>query len=202
MRLNPTLPAEAIADAFRKITRLEGATLEARNRVFHRLLADGVTVEDRTDGSIRGAQVRLLDFEIQTTTSGSQSTSSRSSSRTNTIAGRMFVIFVNGLPLAIIELKNAADEEPRTIWNAFQQLQTYQAEIPSLLCPLQRGTIISDGVQAKIGSLAAGWEWFKPGARSPARMLAETHHPELQVIIQGCVRQATISRSGSLLRRI
>ena len=62
-KLNPTLPVEAIEDAFRKITRLEGATLDGRNRAFHRLLVDGVTVEYRTDGSIRGAQARLLDFD-------------------------------------------------------------------------------------------------------------------------------------------
>src|SRR5437879_1043798 len=62
LRLNPTLPAEAIDDAFRKIIRLEGATLDARNRTFHRLLVDGVTVEYRTDGAIRGAQARLIDF--------------------------------------------------------------------------------------------------------------------------------------------
>jgi type I restriction enzyme R subunit len=62
-RLNPTLPADAVDDAFRKITRLEGATLDARNRGFHRLLVDGVTVEYRADGSIRGGQARLLDFD-------------------------------------------------------------------------------------------------------------------------------------------
>ena len=63
VRLNPTLPAEAIDDACRKITRLEGATLDARNKTFYRLLVDGVTVEYRLDGSIRGAQARLIDFD-------------------------------------------------------------------------------------------------------------------------------------------
>ena len=62
-RLNPTLPSEAIDDAFRKVSRLEGATLDTRNRVFHQLPVDGVTVEYRADGSIRGAQARLLDFD-------------------------------------------------------------------------------------------------------------------------------------------
>jgi len=63
-RLNPALPAEAIDDAFRKLIRSEGPTLEARNRAVHRLLVDGVTVEYRTpDGSIRGAQARVLDFD-------------------------------------------------------------------------------------------------------------------------------------------
>jgi type I restriction enzyme R subunit len=181
-RLNPALPAEAIEDAFRKITRLEGATLGARNRVFHRLLVDGVTVEYRTDGSIRGAQARLLDFE--------------NPDNNEWLAVNQFtvvenkhnrrpdiVIFVNGLPLGVIELKNAADEDA-TIWNAFQQLQTYQAEIPSLLT-YNEALLISDGVQARIGSLAAGWEWFKPWRTITGETLADTHLPELQVIIQG-----------------
>ena len=182
VRLNPTLPAEAIDDAFRKITRLEGATLDARNRGFHRLLVDGVTVEYRADGAIRGAQARLLDFD--------------NPDNNEWLAVNQFtvvenkhnrrpdvVIFVNGLPLAIIELKNAADEDA-TIWNGFQQLQTYQAEIPSLLA-YNEALVISDGVQAKIGSLAAGWEWFKPWRTVTGESLADAHLPELQVIIQG-----------------
>jgi type I restriction enzyme R subunit len=93
------------------------------------------------------------------------------------------VIFVNGLPLGVIELKNAADKDA-TIWNAFQQLQTYQAEIQSLLA-YNEALIISDGVQAKIGSLAAGWEWFKPWRTITGESLADTHLPELQVTLQG-----------------
>jgi len=181
-RLNPALPAEAIEDAFRKITRLDGATLDARNRVFHRLLVDGVTVEYRTDGSIRGAQARLVEFD--------------NPDNNEWLAVNQFtvvenkhhrrpdvVIFVNGLPLGVIELKNAADEDA-TVWNAFQQLQTYQAEIPSLLA-YNEALLISDGVQARIGSLAAGWEWFKPWRTITGETLADTHLPELQVMIQG-----------------
>ncbi|HXK28070.1 MAG TPA: type I restriction endonuclease, partial [Candidatus Binatia bacterium] len=159
VRLNPTLPAEALDDAFRKITRLEGATLDARNRLFHRLLVDGVTVEYRTDGSIRGAQARLLDFDnpdnIEWLAVNQFTVVENKHNRRPDV-----VIFVNGLPLGVVELKNAADEDA-TIWDAFQQLQTYQAEIPSLIA-YNEALLISDGVQARIGSLAAGWEWFKP----------------------------------------
>ena len=182
VRLNPTLPADAIDDAFRKITRLEGATLDARNRTFHRLLVDGVTVEYRANGAIRGAQASLVDFKDQ--------------HNNDWLAVNQFtvvenkrnrrpdvVVFVNGLPLAVIELKNAADEDA-TIWNGFQQLQTYQAEIPSLLA-YNEALVISDGVQAKIGSLAAGWEWFKPWRTVTGESLADAYLPELQVIIQG-----------------
>jgi type I restriction enzyme, R subunit len=181
-KLNPNLPAEAIEDAFRKVTRPEGATLEARNHGLHRLLVDGVTVEYRTDGSIRGAQARLLDFvdpEHNDWLAVNQFTvvENKHNRRPDVI------VFVNGLPLAVIELKNAADEDA-TIWNGFQQLKTYQAEIPSLLA-YNEALVISDGVQAKIGSLAAGWEWFKPWRTITGEALADTHHPELQVIIQG-----------------
>ena len=181
-RINPALPTEAIDDAFRKITRLEGATLDARNRVFHRLIVDGVTVEYRLDGSIRGAQARLLDF-------GDPDNNEWLAVNQFTVVENKHnrrpdvVIFVNGLPLGVIELKNAADEDA-TIWNAFQQLQTYQAEIPSLLA-YNEALVISDGVQAKIGSLAAGWEWFKPWRTITGESLADTHLPELQVTLQG-----------------
>ena len=181
-KLNPTLPVEAIEDAFRKITWLEGSTLDGRNRAFHQLLVDGVTVEYRTDGSIRGAQAQLLDFD--------------NPDNNEWLAVNQFtvvenkhnrrpdvVIFVNGLPLGVIELKNAANEDA-TVWNAFQQLQTYQAEIPSLLA-YNEALLISDGVQARIGSLGAGWEWFKPWRTITGETLADTHLPELQVIIQG-----------------
>src|SRR2546427_6642309 len=148
-RINPALPAAAIDDAFRKITRLEGATLDARNRVFHRLLVDGVTVEYRTDGSIRGAQARLLDFDDPDNNEWlavNQFTvvENKHNRRPDV------VIFVNGLPLGAVELKNAADEDA-TIWDAYQQLQTYQAEIQSLFT-YNETLLISDGVQARVGS--------------------------------------------------
>ena len=130
-RLNPTLPAEALEDAFRKLTRPEGADLLQRNRALHRLLVDGVTVEYRTaDGGIRGVPVRVLDFDDPDNNdwlavNQFAVVENRHSRRPD------LVLFVNGLPLAVIELKNAADADA-TIWTAWQQLQTYQAEIPSL----------------------------------------------------------------------
>jgi len=127
-RLNPTIPAEALDDAFRKLTRPEGPTLEARNQQVHRWLIDGVTVEYRhKDGHIAGAQVRLLDFDKP--------------DNNDWLAVNQFtvienkhnrrpdvVLFINGLPLVLLELKNAADENA-TIWNAWQQFQTYKAEL-------------------------------------------------------------------------
>jgi type I site-specific restriction-modification system R (restriction) subunit len=93
------------------------------------------------------------------------------------------VIFINGLPLGVIELKNAADEGA-TIWDAYQQLQTYQAEIHSLFA-YNETLLISDGVQARVGSLGAGREWFKPWRTITGETIAENYLPELQVMIQG-----------------
>ncbi len=121
VRLNPDLPPDALDDAFRKLTRPQGATLDARNRVFHRMAGDGVTVEYRDPGgAVRGAQARVIDFDDP--------------AGNNWLAVNQFtvvencrerrpdvVLFVNGLPLAVIELKNPVNEEA-TIWTAWRQL--------------------------------------------------------------------------------
>jgi type I restriction enzyme R subunit len=181
--LNPALPPEAVEDAFRKITRPEGPTLEARNRAVHRLLVDGVTVEyRRPDGSIGGAQARALDFDDVDNNDwlavNQFTVSENKHTRRPDVA-----LFVNGLPLALIELKNAADENA-TIWTAFQQFQTYKAELPTLFA-FNALLVISDGVEARIGTLTAGREWFKPWRTISGETLADSHLPELQVMIDG-----------------
>jgi type I restriction enzyme R subunit len=182
-RLNPALPAEALEDAYRKLTRPEGPMLEARNRAVHRLLIDGVTVEYRAkDGSIRGAQAKVIDFNDP--------------GNNDFLAVNQFtvienkhnrrpdiVLFVNGLPLALIELKNAADETA-TIWTAFQQFQTYKAELPALFS-YNGLLVVSDGLDSRIGTFTAGREWFKPWRTIEGETLADTHMPDLQVMIQG-----------------
>ena len=97
------------------------------------------------------------------------------------------VLFVNGLPLAVIELKNSADENA-TVWSAFQQLQTYQAQIPALFAT-NAVLVASDGVQARIGSLGAGKEWFKPWRTITGREDAPAQQPELQVVLEGVFEQ-------------
>jgi type I restriction enzyme R subunit len=130
-RLNPDLPAEALQDAFRKLVNAPGASLEQRNRALHRMLVDGVTVEyRRPDGAIAGAQARVLDFDTP------ENNDWLAVNQFTVVENRRtrrpdVVLFVNGLPIAVIELKNPADEQA-TIWTAYQQLQTYKQEIPSL----------------------------------------------------------------------
>jgi len=182
-RLNPMLPPEAIEDAFRKVIRPEGPLLDARNRAIHRWLVDGVTVEyRRADGSIAGAQARVLDFDdpddndwlaVNQFTVAENKRNRRPD----------IVLFVNGLPLVVIELKNAADENA-TIWTAFHQLQTYQQEIPSLFT-YNAALVVSDGMEARIGTVGAGREWFKPWRTIEGGSLADPKTPKLQVLIEG-----------------
>ena len=181
--LNPGLPSDALDDAFRRLTRPEGSTLEAHNRAFHRMLVNGVTVEYRDgEGRIRGAQVRAIDFDNPTANdwlAGNQFTvtENRNTRRPDV------VLFLNGLPLGIIELKNPTDEDA-TIWTAWQQLQTYQAELPSLFS-MNEMLMVSDGAQARIGALTAGREWFKPWRTITGEGLADPHMTELQVMLEG-----------------
>jgi len=182
-RLNLKLPSEALEDAFCKLTRPEGSELGACNRALHRLLVDGVSVEYRdAEGTIRGAQARIIDYDDPKTNDWlavNQFTvvENKHNRRPD------IVLFINGLPLAVLELKNAANEDA-TIWSAFQQLQTYLAEIPSLFAT-NALLVISDGVEARAGSLTAGREWFKPWRTIAGETLADPHMPELQVVTEG-----------------
>ena len=166
-RLNPSLPADALDDALRKLTLPVGATLEARNRTFHRMLVDGVTVEYRADdGSIRGKQAQVINFgDVGANDWLAVNQFTVSENRHNRRPD--IVLFVNGLPLGVIELKNPADEDA-TIWTAWQQFQTYKAELPTLFA-FNELLMVSDGTQARVGTLTAGREWFKPWAPSPAK---------------------------------
>ena len=182
-RLNPQIPPEAQEEALRKVVRLDTASFIGNNRAFHKMLRDGVEVEySRLDGSIAGDRVRLVDFGRPAANDWFAVNQfavieSQHNRRPDV------VIFVNGLPLAIIELKNAADAEA-TIWSAYSQLQTYKSEIPSLLqyCEL---LIVSDGVQARIGSLTANQEWFKVWRTIDGEKDAPRSALELEVLIRG-----------------
>ena len=182
-RLNPDLPNEALDDAYRKLTRPEGATVEGRNRAFHRMVVDGVPVEHRTgDGHIRGAQVRVVDFDDPARNDW------LAANQVTVVENKHerrpdIVLFVNGLPLGLIELKNPAAEDA-TVWTAWQQLQTYKAELPTLFA-MNAALIVSDGLEARIGTLTAGREWFKPWRTISGETLAPETMPQLQVMLEG-----------------
>ncbi len=182
-RLNPNLPNDALEDALRRLTRLAGATLDVRNRTLHRMFVDGVTVEYvADDGAVRGAQIRVVDFDAP------QANDWLAVNQFTVVENKHerrpdIVLFVNGLPLGVIELKNPTDENA-TIRSAFQQLQTYKAEIPSLFA-FNAALIVSDGLEARIGTLTAPWEWFKPWRTITGETLADPKLPQLRVLVEG-----------------
>ena len=181
--LNPQLPAPALEDAFRKLIRPEGSTLEARNRAFHRMLVNGVEVEYRdAGGRVRGDQVAVIDFDNPANNdwlavNQFTVTEDKKTRRPDV------VLFVNGLPLGVIELKNPADEDA-TIWTAWQQLQTYKADLPTLFS-MNEMLVVSDGTLARIGTLTAGKEWFKPWRTITGEKLEGEGITELEVMLMG-----------------
>ena len=181
--LNPALPTDALDDAYRKLTRPDGATLEAHNRAFHRMLVNGVEIEYRdSEGRVRGDQVRVIDFDNPANNDWMAVNQFTVTEDGNTRRPDV-VLFVNGLPLGVIELKNPADEDA-TIWTAWQQLQTYKADLPALFS-MNEALVVSDGTEARIGTLTAGREWFKPWRTVTGETLADPHMTELEVMLEG-----------------
>ena len=195
VRLNSDLPTGALDDAFRRLTRLEGTSLESRNRAFHRLVVDGVNVEYRDSGGVvRGAQVKVIDFDDSSNNDWLAVNQFTVTENKNTRRPDV-VLFVNGLPLGIIELKNPVDEDA-TIWTAWQQLQTYKGELPTLFA-MNAALMVSDGMEARVGTLTAGREWFKPWRTISGEDLADPNMPELQVMLEGV---CDVGRFLSLVR--
>jgi type I restriction enzyme, R subunit len=182
-RLNPGIPEDAREEALRKVLRIGTASLVPSNRAFHRMLRDGVPVEyPRGDGSIAGDHVRLIDVDSL------EANEWLAVNQFTVVEGQYtrrpdIVIFVNGLPLGLIELKNAADEEA-TIWTAYSQVQTYKSEIPALL-QYNAAIVVSDGLEARIGSLTANQEWFKVWRTIDGERDAPPGCLELEILIKG-----------------
>ena len=181
--LNPDLPPDALEDAHRRLTLPEGSTLETRNRSFHWMLVNGVEVEYREpDGRVRGAQVRVVDFDNPANNDWLAVNQFTVTENKNTRRADV-VLFLNGLPLGVIELKNPADADA-TIWTAWRQLQTYKAELPALFS-MNETLMVSDGTEARIGTLTSGREWFKPWRTITGETLADLHLTQLQVMLEG-----------------
>lgn len=182
-RLNSSIPDTAREDALRKVLRVGTPSLTQTNRAFHAMLRDGVEVEyRRADGSIAGDRVRLIDFD------NPDQNDWLAVNQFTIIEGQNnrrpdIIIFVNGLPLAVIELKNATDEDT-TIWTAFQQIQTYKSQISNLFY-YNELLVLSDGLQARIGSLTANQEWFKVWKTVDGESIGRRSVLELDVLIHG-----------------
>ena len=159
-RLNPGVPPEAREEAVRRLLRADGPSLVENNRRFHQWLVDGVDVEiRRPDGSIAGVPLRLVDFEDPEQNDW-LAVNQLTVVENKNVRRPDVVLFVNGLPLAVIELKDPTDAEA-TIWTALKQLETYKNEIPSLFV-FNEALVISDGSEARIGTLTTDKERFMP----------------------------------------
>lgn len=157
VRLNPHVPAGARDDALRKVLNPNVPGLVNTNRQLNRWLVDGVPVEFQKDGETRGDRVRLLDF-CQVASNDWLAVNQFSVQGPKLTRRPDVVLFVNGLPLVVVELKNPGDEDA-DIWAAWNQLQTYQEDIPDLF-HANALQVISDGIQARMGSLTADRERF------------------------------------------
>ena len=181
--LNPTLRPETRAAVLAKVLQVERPSLVEENRRLHRYLIEGVPVEiKRPDGSISGEQARLIDFDD--IDANDWLAVNQFTVIENKVNRRPdVIIFVNGLPLGILELKNPGDENA-TIDGAFNQLQTYKAQIPSIF-RTNAVLVISDGIGARIGSLTADCERFMPWRTVTGDDLAPKGTPELETILKG-----------------
>lgn len=182
-RINPGLPREALGEAFKKLTRLASPSLIETNRTLHQHLTEGVTVEYRDrDGCIRNTPVRI--FDPFTPENNDWLAVNQYTVTNNGRKPRLDIVaFVNGLPIAVIELKNPVDRNT-DIWKAYNDLQTYKQQIPALFATNEL-LVISDGVEARTGSITAGREYFMPWRTIDGDTAAAEATPELDVLIHG-----------------
>ena len=182
-KLNPALTAEIRADAVKQVLQTQTPSIVAENRRLHRYIIEGVPVQvRRNDGTITGDQVRLIDFDDPDANDwlavNQYTVIEHKANRRPDV-----VIFVNGLPLGVIELKNPGDENA-TLDGAFNQLQTYKSQITSLF-RTNAALVISDGIAARIGSLTAERERFMPWRTITGDDLAPKGTPELETVLKG-----------------
>jgi len=188
-RINPTVPADAQEEALRKVLRSDSPNLFHNNYQFHKYLTDGVDIEYRKGDRIAGDKVWLIDYEKP------ENNEFLAVNQFTIIEGNInkrpdIILFVNGLPLVVIELKNAADENA-TIKTAFNQLQTYKQAIPSLF-HYNALLIVSDGWDALYGSLTAPKQFFVPWKSIDGNMVADVDMPQMEVMAKGMLNKKVL----------
>lgn len=188
-KLNPSLPYSVQDEAVKTVLRISSPDVLANNEEFHRLLTEGVPVSVHKDGVERGARVWLIDFNDpwnnEFTVVNQFTIIENGHNRRPDV-----LLFVNGLPLVIFELKNAADENA-TIQSAFRQIETYKQQIPSLFT-YNALVVISDGLEARAGSLSAGFSRFAAWKSDDGENLASHLVSELEVLVNGMMRKDTL----------
>ena len=156
-RLNPLVPVAAREDALQQVLNLDTPVLLAANRAFHHLLINGVPVEYQKEGETRGDFVRLIDFE-EVSQNDWLAVNQFSLKGPKFMRRPDIVLFLNGLPLVVVELKNPADKNA-DIWKAYDQIDTYKDQIPDIF-QYNEILVITDGSEARMGSLSANAERF------------------------------------------
>jgi type I restriction enzyme R subunit len=190
--INPDVPSVGIEEALRRILAVGGPDIVSNNRAFHRLLTDGVDVEIPVDYSnftphtSPFKKVWLLDLE-EIDNNDWLALNQYTVIEDNKNRRADVVVFVNGLPLSILELKNPGDENA-TIKHAFNQLQTYKKDIPSLFTGNEL-LVISDGIQARSGTITSGWDRFMPWRTIDGESVAPKGMPELETTIRGLFKR-------------
>lgn len=188
-KLNPTISQDAKEDALKKVLRTDSPNLLINNETFHKYLTDGIDVEVRTDSGIRGEKVYIVDFE------NPENNEFLAINQFTVIEGNQnkrpdIILFVNGLPLVVIELKNAVDENA-TIKSAYNQIQTYKQAIPSLFT-YNELLIISDGWDAQSGTLTSGFGRFMPWKTNDGKTEASHLDMGMQVMFNGMLNKQTL----------
>ena len=189
VRLNPSIKEEVRDEAIKTVLRIASPDTLANNEEFHRLLTEGVPVSVYQDGMERGERVWLVDFEDpwnnEFTVVNQFTIIENGHNRRPDV-----LLFVNGLPLVVIELKNAADENA-TIESAYRQIETYKQQVPSLFT-YNELIIISDGLEARAGSLSAGFSRFTAWKSEDGEHIASPLMSQLEVLINGMLEKDTL----------
>lgn len=188
-RINPDIPADAQVEAIKEIQRIASPELLANNETFHRLLTEGIPVSKRVDGDDRGDRVWLIDFNDPYNNEfvvANQFTIVENGNNKRPDV----LLFVNGVPLVVIELKNAADENT-TIHSAFKQVETYKTIIPGLFT-YNGFVVISDGLEAKAGSISAGFSRYMAWKSADGKAEASHLVSQLETLIQGMLNKETL----------
>lgn len=188
-RINHSIPADAQAEAIKEIQRIASPELLSNNETFHRLLTEGIPVSKRVDGDDRGDRVWLIDFKNPhyndfVVTNQFTIIENGNNKRPDVM------LFVNGIPLVLIELKNAADENT-TIKAAFKQVETYKAIIPSLFT-YNGLVVISDGLEAKAGSISSGFSRYMSWKSADGQAEASHLVSQLETLVQGMLNKETL----------
>lgn len=188
-RINPTVPPEAQEEALKEIQRLNSPELLTNNEGFHRMLTEGIKVSYQKDGQQRGDLVWLVDFN--TPENNDFIVANQFTVVEDGVNKRPDVIlFVNGIPLVVMELKNAVDENA-TIKSAFRQIETYKATIPSLFT-YNAFTIISDGLEARAGTLSSGMSRFMAWKSADGKEEASHLVSQMETLITGMLNKETL----------